>query len=272
MADEALDLEGRQPASRQGRLLWPVILLLGWLLYELTAQPALAVTVVCLKFGWESFRTGWWLLRHDGQRGRAWACFFLYVSSGLWKAALTAFVLLVGYVLGMAATAPVKPAPGQVAVDLWHECLVAFLTGMGGILLAMLTTALAVAVAWLSREKLWLNGSIHDARRKDCWPPTDELGGGINRLGLLTVPLLLATWLAIIGGVGATLRAMNGPNAPLTILAVCLLACFPWVWINFMHGYLTRHVFAQSPTECWGSPPQGSLDWFEESGSCNAAL
>src|SRR5205823_1721793 len=53
----------------------------GWALYELTTQPALGAVAVCLKFGWEDFRTARWLRRRDPNRRRGRACFWLYVGN-----------------------------------------------------------------------------------------------------------------------------------------------------------------------------------------------
>jgi hypothetical protein len=42
-------------------LTWSALAALGLLVYELTAQPALGVSVLCLKFGWNDWRTALWL-------------------------------------------------------------------------------------------------------------------------------------------------------------------------------------------------------------------
>jgi hypothetical protein len=267
MADEAFDLEQRAATSRQGRIIWPGLILLGWLLYELTAQPALAVTALCLKFGWEDFRTALWLRRRDPARGRAWAGFFLYLSSGLWKAAITAILLLIAYIVGMALAAPRNPGPGQAGVNLEQELIVASLTGLGGICLAMLTTALAVELAWSTRTKLWLNRSLRLARRADCWPPSDEAGGGINRVGLLTLPVLIIAWLASL--VVIIVVAMRG-NAQKDLqglhIGIIMVGWFAGIFgIYLMQNFLERRVFARSPAECWGSSPDAP------SGLCQSA-
>src|SRR5215469_8220575 len=91
MSDLAMDYEDseeRASGRRRGsRSLWLLLLMAAWLIYELTARPALAIVVCCLKFGWEEFRTALWLRRSDRQRGRAWACYFLYLGFGLWRVA-----------------------------------------------------------------------------------------------------------------------------------------------------------------------------------------
>src|SRR5205807_7892047 len=84
----------RRPARRwHGAFTWTGLLVVGWMLYELTAQPALGAVAVCLKFGWEDFRTARWLRRRDPERRRGRACFWLYAGNGLLKTAGVAFVM-----------------------------------------------------------------------------------------------------------------------------------------------------------------------------------
>src|SRR4051794_36905981 len=94
--DETVPDERPAPAWRPTPPL-PLLLVVGWVLYELTAQPALGVAAICLKFGWEDFPPAFWLRRNDPQRTRADACFWLYIASGVWKAAITASVMIFAF-------------------------------------------------------------------------------------------------------------------------------------------------------------------------------
>ena len=49
---------------------WLGLLALAWIIVELTHQPALGAVAVCLKFGWEDFRTARWLYNTDPQLWR----------------------------------------------------------------------------------------------------------------------------------------------------------------------------------------------------------
>ena len=83
-----------KPRSRFAFLFsWTGLLMLGWLIYELTAQAALGVMALCVKFGWEDFCTAVWLRRKDPIRSRAKVGFWMYLASGLWKSAVTGIVL-----------------------------------------------------------------------------------------------------------------------------------------------------------------------------------
>src|SRR5579883_2341719 len=87
-------------------LSWPMLFVAGWLLYELTTKPTLGAVAVCLKFGWEDFRTAIWLRRNDPRRLRGRACFWLYLASGLAKTAGVAGLMSIAFV----AISPKGPA------------------------------------------------------------------------------------------------------------------------------------------------------------------
>src|SRR5438552_14652063 len=88
------EANGRRSVRRwHGAFTWTGLLVVGWALYELTTQPALGAVAVCLKFGWEDFRTARWLGRRDPDRRRGRAHFWLYAGNGLLKAAGVASVM-----------------------------------------------------------------------------------------------------------------------------------------------------------------------------------
>jgi hypothetical protein len=249
--------ETRPTRQWPAALAWPLVVLVGLLLFELTAQPALAVIALCLKLGWNDFRTAWWLRRRDPSAGRGWACLFLYASSGLWKVTLTGFALMVVLVVGLAiAVNAAGPQPGP-AVDVEDQLMAALLTGLLGSALAMPLTCAAVLAARVSRAKLWLNGGVHEARRKDRWPPPDAFSRGVNRIGLLTLAVLIVTWLAVLGLAIALVAggARPGRNNRLGALsfAVVLTAWGAGIYVIYLvQNYCERAVFARSPRECWG--------------------
>src|SRR5690348_799120 len=86
------------PAEDRGwrfPLSWTVLILLGWLLYECTAQPALAAAVACAKFGWADVRAAFWLRRVDPDRRRGATCFWCYLTFGLWKVAVMSILVMI---------------------------------------------------------------------------------------------------------------------------------------------------------------------------------
>src|ERR1700733_2601344 len=78
---------------------WLGLLAVAWVIVELTHQPALGAVAVCLKFGWEDFRTARWLYHTDTQLWRRRSTFWLYLAWGLWKTAVVAFLMSIGFAL-----------------------------------------------------------------------------------------------------------------------------------------------------------------------------
>src|SRR5690606_5475257 len=103
---DAATLSRPAPCRRSLWLSLPFLLVVSWACYELTSQPSLAAMLLCLKFGWEDFRTGWWLRRTDPLRPRGAAGFWLYTSWGLWKAVLAALAMMVVVVVAEAHFGP----------------------------------------------------------------------------------------------------------------------------------------------------------------------
>jgi hypothetical protein len=255
MASDALELGERRATAGRGRFLWPALLLVGWLLYELTERPALAVITICLKFGWEDFRTALWLWRRDPRRGRGWACAFLYVSSGLWKTTATALLLLCAYIIALAVAEGLRAQPGQ-PINLEVELMSTFLTGTVGAVLAILTTCLAVELALCCKAKLWLNRQVHWARREDHWPPPDGPALQVNRIGVLTLVVLVVFWLGVMVGSIIAFSSVRGPQARDPGPLWMILFQVPW-WaalygLYLIQNYLERVAFARCPSDCWG--------------------
>lgn len=235
-----------EPDARSSRwsgvLLLSLLLVVGWVLFELTAQPALGVAAVCIKFGWEDFRTAWWLRRSDARVSRACACFWLYVASGLWKIAITASVMIFAYIfLKLTGALPGK----QAARHVYGSVLTAF----GGIALATVTACWAVFLAFLGGDKLWLNHGVHRARRRNIWPPpgsemSSNLAGTLlgTTLFAFGVPLLLAGMVAIIMNIG---RAWLSFGLPVLAVAWALFLRWP------IQRVVSPRLFAASPEECW---------------------
>src|SRR5262249_1758646 len=168
------------PASRWSRpATWSALLLAGWLVYEITAQPALAGVTICLKFGWNDFLTGRWLRRTDPDRRRGLTCFWLYTSSGLWKISVAgAGIEYAGALVDLLFNRQAGlPAGNGLAPSLKG----AVITSACSLGLAVLGTLLALTLAWRRGLKLWLHPSIHRSRRKNLWPPDDSSRSHTNR-------------------------------------------------------------------------------------------
>jgi hypothetical protein len=226
---------------------WLGLLALAVLVIELTHQPALGAIAICLKFGWEDFLAARWLWRHDPDLWRRRGTFWLYLAWGLWKTAVVAFLMSVGF----AAVVPRNPQ--GAAPPALHEFISTFLTTLAGFGLSTLMTVLAILCAWRGGVRLWLDSAVHRARRLDCWPPAPLCEGRTNRLGHL---LLSALGLVFLVALVVLLAA--APGGPGGFLVCFVLSITAPVTMLVCRELISRKVWADSPYECWPT-------WDEES-------
>jgi hypothetical protein len=237
MGDEALDT-GREAASShwRGAINWSGLLLAAIVLYELTDQPAAGTALLCLKAGWDDIKTASWLRRSDPLKVRARAHWWLYVADGLFKVQMVALAtaLLVGVVAGCV---------NLVAHDRVLWLLVgAALPAMLCSLLSPAAFGVALFHARRGHLRLWLNGSIRQARFRRMWPPCPEGCGSNNRFDdhFSTSVMFGIMTLALIGTfVGWT--------------AFFMLSCALILPVAWCSSWLSRRASAASAAECW--PP-----------------
>lgn len=266
MAFETDDFDPAPQASR----LWnvfsiPAILAIGWILYEVSQSPGLAAMVMCLKFGFEDFRTAFWLGRRDPWRERGRATRSLYLASGMWKAAMTGIamvfvILMVIPMVNVQGGNANGANPNQHAMKeiLKNEDMLlgAFGVTLFGQMIACLACANAMRLARKHRIPLWLSGTVHIARHKEDWPP---LYGFHNRLIWLNATCFLFNWLVFIPilAIFLTNFIRHGMQIPIPRGLLFLI---------FFIGYLRRAILlanvhaslgihAQHPAACWGRTP-----------------
>jgi hypothetical protein len=216
-----------EPASDRWteRISWGATLPLGWLIYELTAQPSFALVVACAKFGWNDFLTAHWLLRTDPDQGRGRTCFWFYVASGLWKITVAAFVIT-GSILILMVALNGKPPRGLIDAGL---------TAAIGITLLAIIPLVGVMHARVFKVKVWVDSTIHACRRHDVWPPQAT---GINSTMGLLFPALL---------VPVTVTALITFRLGIWSLLSCVFCEGVYIWMLF------RGVAAKRPADCWGA-------------------
>jgi hypothetical protein len=256
MQDEAV----AQPSRWRLPFTWLGLVALAWLLFELTHNLAIGSIAVCLKFGWEDFLTARWLWRNDPDRWRRRSTFWLYLSWGLWKTAIVAFLMSFGFAM-------IGANQAQAAVPAMPAALRAFIvtlaTTMAGLGLSTLTTVLAVLCAWYGRARLWLDSAVHRARRLDNWPPASVCEGRINRLSYL---LLTALGLSMF----VTLMALvlSAPGWAGGFFLCFVLSISAPVTLLVLRDLISRKVGADSPYECWPEEPSEDEEpWREEPAS-----
>src|SRR5262245_54280273 len=146
-------------------ILWVLFIGAAILLFELTAQPVLSVPILCAKFGWEDFSTGWWLWRRDPYRQRGRVHFCLYLASGLARVANCAIAVVVVWILVVAAF----PQVALNNIGGWNQAAVGFVTGLGCLFASGLAAFVALVAADWFRIKVWMSPQVNRARRQGRW-------------------------------------------------------------------------------------------------------
>ena len=239
-----------EPRPRHSAIAWLTMLFLGWLVFELTADPALASLVACGKFGWNDWLTARWLQRSDTVRPRGLACACFYHASAAWKVAVAATA---GFFLLLILEANAGKAPGREFKVVTGEALFGFA-------IAALLSTIACVVAWRSGFRVWVDSALHWSRYQDSWPPVAPWRR--NRVPALLTSAIIAwltppTLLAMI----LTLAPINAePPAPQgmdswLIIALVTAEVVGIVGAGFvvlsLRELILRRVSAQSPYECW---------------------
>jgi hypothetical protein len=233
-------------------LSWTTLILLGWLLYELTSQPGLAAAVGCAKFGWADFRAALWLRRVDPDRRRGIACFWWYITFALWKVAVMSVlaIFLIGFISGLGAgarnAAPVRPQVSPV--------LQGVASAMGiGFGLSFLSGYVALWSALRHQVRVWLGSAPHRARVERHWPPSH---GQVNFATYVTFTTLVFSILFVLIAVVAILVPFNwqpqGPWAAF-LMATVMLSTIGGLIVAF--AVVTKRIVAQTPQECWPWEP-----------------
>ena len=254
---EVLDEERRE---RHGLLTWPLVLTAGWLIYEVTAQPNLGAVFVCAKFGWNDFRTALWLCRHDPDGGRGWACFWFYLSSALWKIAITAVCVILLAAFLSAGQQKVQPRPAAVAlpaVPAWLPGVV--LTAFVGFGLSTLSTVLALALAARHGVRFWLTSQIHRFRKRNAWPPYDLHRFADNQANRVFVTALIVVVFLLLVSLFIGLVAANLALDPAMLVFVVVTAVSAGaVLVLLGRDFFEEYFVARVPWECWpGESPEG---------------
>jgi hypothetical protein len=243
MGDELYESGGEETPARRwrGAFTWIGLITAAGILYEVTYQPAPGVAALCLKFGWEDFKTARWLWRFDPWKARGLACWWTYISLGLVKAVGVAG----GMNLMIAVVAVTKVLLAKQGLDTdWivQAAIGGVLTMFAGFGLCLLTALWTLGLARRHGLRLWLHGSVSDYRRNRIWPPGEPARPSRNQLGfLLVMPCAL---LSLIPAFVFVIRT------PLWLVVVLTVAV---VLTGRRLVYTAKAAIANSAAECW--PP-----------------
>jgi hypothetical protein len=250
--------EGENVRRDRNFLSWPVVLAIGWLVYELTAQPNLGIVFVCAKFGWEDFRAALWLRRVDPVRRRGWAMFWLYLASALWKTAIAATIAIFAGGFLAAGQKPPQPHVGGQPNDIPNWFLGAVLTAFAGFALSALAACPALWFSIRHGKKLWLNPLVHRARWENLWPPYNRGKLGTNQAGrvlLTAISVLLIPTALALGILLGTVVNRIAPWALLFVLPFLIIGGVGGIAtiVMILRDFLVRRVAASGPWDCWWS-------------------
>lgn len=263
-----------EPSDSGGRfanLPWWLILTVAFVVTELTTHPAIGVSVLCLKFGWDDFRTSAWLRSRDPNRKRGAVCSWFYVASGTWRVFIWSTGLMCAACILLMATQPPQvwgpkanamPPPEVIACI--YICLASFAV-------ATIITLFATRFASRHQVKVWISGEVSQSRRLNEWPPQP-------RPGRMTPANLLKSWLLASGG-GLFLLLMG---CGITFMLVTVQVMFPGgagnkqlfielfavvnsvavllimvILILIVRWRILPQIEASSPADCW---PVAALD------------
>jgi hypothetical protein len=255
--DDLNEPDSKDHSQRWSFISWPLILVIAFLIFEVTNDPAFAALAMCLKFGWEDFRTARWLRKTDPDRGRGKACFWLYVAAGLWQTAVIGVAMVLLTVVVQAIVQ--GNGQGQAAFGLISLLAGALAAIVFGFILSTVATGIALLCAKKYRIRPWLNGAVHFARRRGEWPP---FGGQSNRVMMVVVSaaVVLCCLLMPVGLWIATeaLRQAFPPRILRQFASIGAVLCFIVVLpaaLLFVFDLRRRGFFARHPADCWGEEP-----------------
>src|SRR3954469_15744542 len=94
--------------------MWPAVVLLAVLLFEVSADPAFSVAVMAFKLGSGDFLTARWIRKADPDVGRGKTCSWFFLTVGLMRVTVAVIILMMMAFLAFEIarkTMPVPPPP-----------------------------------------------------------------------------------------------------------------------------------------------------------------
>jgi len=209
---------------------WGLFLGLGLLVWELTDQTGLAVSVACLRFGLDESATGAWLLWRDPVRNRGWACFTFHFARGSGRSGVIAVcVTTLAEVLQRWGA-----GPNQRLIMNQNFMMHTLLLGLCCIAIWTFASGVGVVIAVTGKLRLWIDPTTRRSRKYGAWPP-DPIGKNRIRpsamIGVLQLSQFFCTPLIVM-------------TSPWLLWGLLPLAA----WLGWKAA---NRIAASSPSECW---------------------
>ena len=244
---------GVDPKPRRGTSPWFFLAAAGFIIFELTSDPALTVVVGCVKFGWDELATARWLRRNDPDRRRGRIVGRFYTAWSLWKISMVAaaMMFLIVAIFGvLSKKAGIGPGLGQPPPGFSTAISVAIL----GFVASALTSIVAVLSAWRNGTRVWLGHEARAARREGVWPPSwmtlsRSRGNRVPMIilsALITITTALGMFLLLapLGGPGKRIGATGGA------VVLAMMFVLP-VFLLVAREFFAKRIAAKTPWECW---------------------
>lgn len=252
MSQDRFEIE---PEPRSWSLLphwdWVFMISLGWLLFELFAQPAIGVLVASLRFGWPDIRNALWLLKRDPDQARSRVCAAFSLAYGFARTSvLTAGLLLLAMLVAIFMEGFLPGGLGQNPFDRAALLTAGWVIGICFLMTALVSLA-GLWLAWNSDRRVWMGRGLTDFRRNDRWPPHPAAP---NEAGCM---MMLAITLTVIPLFMFAVIVLSDvlPRRPGIVLFTCG-AIFLALLLAYLNRFVSTRLTAARPQECWG-PPQG---------------
>jgi hypothetical protein len=246
---ESVAEEDQQPVRSKRLIVWSVLLFVAFLIYEVTARPAFGIVILCSKFGWDTFLTGYWLWRVDSNVSRGRSFFWFNLAWGFIKVFYAASGLCLLLTLAFAAV-PAPQAPQAFPI----EIIVAFGMLAVGSCSAFLATLLGIWSATRTGLRIWL-----------AYPPffTQRIHKGKNLAEIFLVVVIMFLWIpctSVFCLVGILVDPQ--PQGIRALISISLLIIW-WIALGFLsfklYFALKRWFVADQPGECWEPDLLGEL-------------
>ncbi|MBI3863395.1 MAG: hypothetical protein HY290_16010 [Planctomycetia bacterium] len=238
---------------------------LAWLVFEVTAQPGIATTVFCCKFGWDDVVTAQWLRQRDTSRDRgivcSWFCLALAIGKTIAIAAIVTLIICVVTSIWLKLSAPKgwmdQQGLDQVKKLLGWMCIPWLMTPAAALLVIAGTVS-----AILRGIRVWIDPEVTTARRAHAWPPSC-VAAYLARRAAEPRPLSRSQALdnlenhayAVIVMLGAISAIVTIAGTTWCILDGLGFAAASAVLVVFVPGlvpaFLIPRIIAFSPEECW---------------------
>ncbi len=224
--------------------------------FELSSNASVGVAIGCLKFAWDDFADGIWLLRADPDRRRGRASFLIHAARGLIKASLCGFLGGIAIAIAVSNFGNRLGWPKRVAEA---QLVGAALITVIGLMLSALFGMAASLLAIRSRFKLWIGPETRWARHYKEWPPRVRWATGprgnraeaplvatVSGVGCLSVVAIVVPLIALI----SVLR-IQANNAGLLVALMTVLILVAACLLLMLRDVMKNRIKANHPDECW---------------------